>query len=200
MVGITKIKLGLLFMTSSVLIACRENQTMDFSKQHLIEDNFLEIIDTNAYKYGSFRPLPPLPNTKEKLCYFPQLLIQLKKEVTSDKYMESEINYYFKKDKSLENKFLPLLEKQAYVYFNIDSTFPKKIGRYHIAFNVDTTNVKIKYAGEVSFKNFKINSKVGYFVLEKSSNNSSIGYILVLERIRNKWCVIRRDVLYQSKG
>ncbi|RYF20740.1 MAG: hypothetical protein EOO42_11855, partial [Flavobacteriales bacterium] len=65
MVGILNIKTYLvLILLVSVFSGCKENKKN--SPQKIIENNFLTLVDTFAYEYGSFRPVGIDARSKEQ--------------------------------------------------------------------------------------------------------------------------------------
>lgn len=182
-----------------ILISCKDKHESAEVKQKIIEHNFLEIIDTIAYKYGTFRPLPPIPGSKKETLYLhPKLFVYLCKKVTNKSSLEKKIKDFFKKTKLYDNKYDNLISNNENADFTFDSKFPKKIGKYRISF--DTLNpTRIKFAGKIVISNFKIDKSLGYFIVELSDGpKSEIGFVIVMEKINNKWVITRRELLYMS--
>jgi hypothetical protein len=194
MVGILNIRTCLiLIVIFNIFSACKNKE--ENRPQKIIENNFLKIVDTFAYKHGTFRPLAPNPRSvSESLDSYPQLSIYLYKKVENNKVNETEIKNFLKREK-LDSKFKEIISDE-YSVFTFDSSFLKKIGRYNISLDTIKTS-KIKYAGEVKFSNFKISDNLGYFVVQLSDGkDSQIGLIVVIEKRNGKWIIIRRETLY----
>jgi hypothetical protein len=208
MVGNIKIFRNLIIIGFfSVLIGCKDEQTGVNFKQKIIEDNFLEIVDTFAYKYGTFRPEPPEPpkpsqpldtyNSIEKINRQPKLFVFLNKEVHRETMFKNEIKDIFENSK-LDPKYKKLIEYKQESKFIFNNKFPKNIGKYYISFDTINPN-KIQYAGEVSISDFKILDDIGYFIVQISNGpKSEIGFIIILGKVKNKWIIIKREFLYIS--
>lgn len=198
-IGILKINTGIAFITIfSTLTSCKGKHEEDINfQQKIVEDNFLQIVDTFAYKFGTFRPLLPEPNHQADENSYSKLFVYLDKTVTNDKFIHDEVKSYFKNTK-LNNNFVELINLEQYSNFTFNSEFSKQIGKYFISF--DSINPsKIQYAGKVVIKNFKILEDVGYFVVELSNGDKSeIGFIVVIKKINDKWVIVKREPLYQS--
>jgi len=195
MAGILNIRTFLILIIAfNIFSACKSKD--ENYPQMIIEDNFLRIVDTFAYKYGTFRPLAVNPRAiSDSLnSLYPELSIYLYKKVENNNIVENEIRNFLKREK-LDNRFNELINDE-YSVFTFNSTFSKKIGRYNISFD-SIKYSKIKYAGEVKISNFKISNDLGYFVVQLSDKKESqIGLIVIMEKINNKWIIIKREMLY----
>lgn len=197
MVGILNIRIYLAFIVLvSVFSGCKDSEKN--RPQKIIEDNFLTLVDTFAYEHGSFRHVGPDPRSKVQnvVKHYPELSIFISKKIGNSNIAENEIHGFLQREK-LDSKFDELTnEKQS--QFVLDTTFPKKIGRYNISFEPKKPT-KIKYAGEVAFSNFKISGNIGYFIVELSDGeDSSIGFIVLIEKIDDIWKIIKREPLYRT--
>lgn len=197
MVGILNIRTYLpLILLVSVFIGCKDNKKNH--PQKIIEDNFLTLVDTFAYEYGSFRPVGIDARSEEpnSVKHYPELSIFINKKIGNSNIAKNEIHNFLQKEK-LDSKFKELTnEKDS--QFVLDTAFPKKIGRYNISFEPKKPT-KIKYAGEVAFSNFKISEDLGYFIVELSDGvDSSIGFIVLIEKIDGIWKIIKREALYRT--
>lgn len=201
-IGTLNFNFTILFLSIVVLINfyyCKNEQSEDNSLQKIVEDNFINIVDTLAYKNGSFRALPPnFDKIKINTTKSSELEVFLNKNVTHDMLIENEINNFFKTSR-LNSKFYKLSKNEYYKDF-VFHKFKNKIGKYKIL--LDPTYIsKYKLAGTIVIKNFKIDklNNIGFFVVELSSGiKSGIGYIIVIEKINNKWIMIQRSPIYVS--
>ncbi|WP_281322842.1 hypothetical protein [Flavobacterium aestivum] len=196
MVGILKIRTFILLIIAFNIFSGCKNKEDNFP-QKIIVDNFLGIVDTFAYKFGTFRPIAPDPRAKPiRMNSYSQLSIYLDKRVDKDKDIEGII-INFLKDEKLDNKFKELINNK-YLDFTFDSKFPRKIGKYYITFD-SINSSKFKYAGEVRISNFRISDNSGYFVVHLSDRKKShVGLIVIIEKINDKWIIIKRKKLYIS--
>lgn len=197
MVGIIKNKIAIKIIFVACLVTSCSHKIED--QENFIKENFINIVDTTAYKYGSFRPLPPLPNdTINEVHYYSDLSIKLNDTIRYDNILQKEINNFFNLNKALKKEFHKLLEDDNYSNLILTSKFPNKIGRYHIFSNKLDENIINKYAGEVEISNFKINKDKALLIVTKSFQNSMIAYIILFIKEDNKWKIVKREPLFVS--
>lgn len=169
------------------------------NQEEFIKENFINIVDTIAYKYGSFRPLPPLPNdTINEIHHYSNLSIKLNDTIHYESVLQKEIDNFFNSNDKLKMQFQDVLNEESYSNLTLTSKFPNKIGRYHIFLNKTYEDKKIKYAGEIQISNFKITKDKAFLIVTKSFQNSMIAYIVVFLKEDNHWRIIKREPLFVS--
>lgn len=197
MVGNLNIKRYLGCLVVILLISCKNENTVGTYKT-IIEDNFLGIVDTMAYRYGSFRPLPPVLGAEERFNNHSLILISINGKIVYDVYNERYIKDFLKQNTTFKNEFENLNNDQQYAVFSIEKKFPRKIGKYLLSFNLNKIDTTHQYGGHLEIKNFKFSDDLGFLLIEKSEGKSMICFIVLFKKINNEWKIIKREVLYES--
>jgi hypothetical protein len=188
-IGTLKSKWINLFFVTYLFISCENKQNLS---QKFIEDNFLEIVDTMAYSTGAFVS-PPRENIN-----YSQLSVNLTQKITYNKKIDEITQTFFEKNKDLKSSFKELLENNTYSEFSLNSTFPKQIGKYHIFFNGNNIDKKIKYAGRIDIGNFKIHKDKAILILAESMEKYGTIYVILFKKEGVNWKIFKREVLGQS--
>ena len=182
-----------------IVLFCSSCEEKVDPKEHFIKENFINIVDTTAYKYGSFRPLPPKSNDTIIDVYNQfDLSIKLNDTILFERFLEKEIDIFFNSNKELKINFKNLINNENYSDLILSSKFPSKIGRYNIFFKEIYQGKNIKYAGEVEISNFKISNNNAFLVVTKSFQKSMISYIVLFMKVNNHWKIIKREPLLVS--
>lgn len=197
MIGISKINImrdkifrikEIVFLIIMIVVSCKKEVKLE---QQFIEDNFLEIVDTLAYKDGTFISLP-----RDTLAYS-DLAVNLIPKINYNKKMEEFVLSFFEENPNLKATYKNVLLNGKYADFNLDSTFPKQIGKYHLFFDQQKSN-KLKYAGRIDIENLKIYGDRAILVLTESVDQFGVTSLLLLKKEGNKWKVFRRETLMES--
>lgn len=191
--GILNIRqLVIIIFITGLSVSCKNDDKMSYQK--IVEDNFLKIVDTAVYKYGSFRPSLSSDNKDISSAY----LITIKDTISFEKSREKDISSFFNQNISLGREYEDLKNSVGYSTFILNGAFPKKIGKYHIKFSDGKNKPNIRYAGEVRIKNFKFSSDLGYLIVEESEKNSKIAFIVLFRKMNGEWKIVKREPLYES--
>ncbi|MBF7093087.1 hypothetical protein IUY40_16260 [Flavobacterium sp. ALJ2] len=202
--GVLKNKYHVIFLCliGCSLISCQRKTE---NPSTFIENNFLAIVDTVAYKHGAFVIPPPLPNgIIEKRPLYPHLAIELNKKIRYNKRIEKDVLTFFNLNKKVEADFKDLLENGNYFNFSLDKNFQKKIGKYYVFFDEKKIDKKIKYVGRIDIENLKIYKNKAILVLSESVGGprrvGSFGrtYIVLLAKEDNAWKIVKKELLYMT--
>jgi hypothetical protein len=196
MAGISKIKYNFLFILCVLgFSSCKKDVE---SKQKFLEDNFLTIVDTAAYRYGSFRPMPPSPfEVKKEFKQFSKLSIELIDSITYDPQIHSEILLFFDNHKELKSEFKNLLDIQNKNKTKLNE-FPEKIGKYIISINKKKVSDNNQYAGKIEIQNFELDKKKAFLIVIKSVKHSRIGILKLFIKENKRWKMIKQETLFES--
>lgn len=197
MVGILKLNkiiAGVLIIF--LITSCKERL---LNQEKFIADNFINIVDTMAYTYGSFRAMPPLPNDTIKREYsYSNLSLYLNNKIKINVILQKEIDAFFNSKHNLKMKFLDVINNGNYSDIELSPKFPKKIGKYDIFFIKDNKITESNYAGEVEISNLKIYEDKAYLIVTKSFNKSTVAYIVLFIKEDNIWQMVERELLLVS--
>lgn len=172
-----------------MFVACDYKHNFE---RKFIEDNFLKIVDTAAYKKGTFISLP-----KDTIRYS-NLSVNLIPKITYNKKIDEFTLSFFDENSDLRIMFQDVLSKDSYSEFSLNSDFPNQIGKYHIFFNKNEEDSKIKYAGRIDIENLKIHNDKAILILSESIEHYGVTSLILLIKEKNQWKVIKREVLFQS--
>lgn len=195
MVGVLKNNISI-FILLCLFLSCDE-KVIDNSE--FIENNFLKIVDTVAYRYGAF-VLPP-PSSKDTIIKVPSytnLALELNNDIKYNEKINQDVLFYFNLNKKIKTEFKDLLKNGSYSKFSLSKNFPKKIGKYSIFFEKSKVNKKIKYAGRIDINNFKIYRNKAFLVLTESVGKCERTYLLLFEKNNNNWIILKKEILYVS--
>lgn len=176
---------------------CNDNKAV--SESNFINDAFLVLIDTFAYKYKSLRPAPNslISNKNDSLN------ITIYNKLKSFDDYESEIKILlinFKEDQDYYNLFLSQFKKGLTRDFNVNKI--QKHGKYIISENKVNHSRKIKnVAGNIFFSmpiidNF--NTKAIILTEVNDNGNSEIIKLHLLKKIHNNWAIIKYFIISVS--
>lgn len=183
---------------SLLVISCKKEIIVEKQKiqvnpgQKFIEDNFLTIVDTVAYRRGAFITTP-----SDSISY-PKLSVKLFQRTYYLKGLEESTTAYFEKNKELGIIFKDVINKKSYSIITLNSNFPKSIGKYYFFFNEKEQDKTMKYAGRIDIENFKIYNDKAVLLLSKSVGKYGTTSIVLLIKENGNWKVYKRDVLLMS--
>ena len=200
-VGILKIKKIVVFFMLPcfcLVLACKKES---INKEAVIADNFIQLVDTFAYKSGTFIPVPFVKSKKldsNKMQIIPNTAfgVNLVDSIVFDKIVHKDIDELVSKNHKFKKLYGDLISKGKYENFQISSNFPKSIGKYKI-YN-DSSIDKPNFVGEVELCNFKLYEDKIMVVLIKSVGHSKRADIIILKRTNNLWKIVDRTNLFVS--
>lgn len=191
-------KHSLLLLLSVYFFSCSsENRKNEYS---IIIKNFLQVVDTVAYKTFSLRAAPSdsLNYLKaEYKSYQPGIivtdsLLEWNKfkvgRIDISKYVSmSEIN-----DLNEYNELIETGNKYKSIK-NVANFFPDKVDRYYLSFNLGNISSSVKITGNVTFSRVLIRNHIAAFLVTISvGNRSGITKLFLLERKEDEYVIIRQ--------
>ncbi|WP_281234910.1 hypothetical protein [Flavobacterium gelatinilyticum] len=200
-VGFLKINRILIFymtITFCFLLSCKKES---INKEAVIADNFIQLVDTFAYKTGTFIPVPFIEEEKfdsNKKQIIPKVpfSVNLVDSIVYDKIISRDINDLFSKNSKLDKLYGEILRKGKYENFQLTSHFPKSIGKYNIY--TDSSIEKPNFVGEIELCNFKMYENKIMLVLIKSVGHSKRADLIIFKKTNNLWKIIDRANLFVS--
>lgn len=191
--SIKKIIGGILICLS--IISCQKNYE---SEQKIISDNFLLLVDTIPYSYGSLRPMAAAPGQKLERKRYEKLSITVVDSVNYIEEYNGPLNSVLKVRPDLRKSYSEYFSSKSYENFKLDSAFPKKIDRYNILLNEEYKGAELKYVGKVQFSNLRRNGDKISMIVILSVRSSVIAHLVLLKFENNKWKLVRRELLFVS--
>jgi hypothetical protein len=200
-VGILKIKKIVVFFITIFFFFILSCKKESINKEAVIADNFIQLVDTFAYKTGTFIPVPFIEEEKfdsnrKKIIPKTAFGVNLVDSIVVDKITNRDINDLLSHNSKFNELYGELFTKGKYENFHVSSHFPKSIGRYKIY--TDSSIDKPNFVGEVELCNFKIYEDKIMVVLIKSVGYSKRADLIILKRTNNLWKIIDRTNLYVS--
>ena len=200
-VGILKIKRIVPFfmiIIFSLIAGCKKES---INKEAVIADNFIQLVDTFAYKTGTFIPVPFVENemldsNNKRIIPNSAFAVNLVDSIVFDKIVHKDIDNLIIKNSKFRNLYGDLISKGKYENFQISSNFPQSIGKYKI-YN-DSSIDKPNFVGEVELCNFKLYEDKIMVVLIKSVGHSKKADLIILKRTNNLWKIVDRTNLFVS--
>lgn len=178
-----------------LFVSCKKEVRNELSKrkenlgQKFIQDNFLKIVDTIAYKRGAF-----ITTSSDSISY-PKLSVRLSQKIEYIKQLDEFVSAYFEKNQDIKMTFQDVINKKSYSTFTLDSKFPKRIGKYYFFFNENEQDKTIKYAGRIDIGNFKIYKDKAMLVLSESVGKYGVSSIVLLIKKDGDWKVYKKHVI-----
>jgi len=154
----------------------------------MLNENFIQLVDTISYNYNSLRPSPNQKLLGEKRTAFPISVFY--KFIEINKWDDLIIEAL--KNDSIRNRqsFLDLYSSNKHDQSDeIDITKINKTGLYTLHKNKNFDIQKIDgFVGHVKFSNIVEDGRFGLFVITIQDNlKSGIEKLILLEQINNCW-------------
>lgn len=200
-VGILKIKRIVVFFMTIILCFVLGCKKESINNEVIIADNFIQLVDTFAYKTGTFMPVPfmeeeKFDSNKKQIIPKTAFAVNLVDSIVYDKIINRDINDLLSHNIKFRQLHGEIFTKGKYQNFHISSNFPKSIGKYKIY--TDSSIDKPNFVGEVEFCNFKLYEDKIMFVLIKSVGHSKKADLIILKRTNNLWKIVDRTNLFVS--
>jgi hypothetical protein len=200
-VGVLKINSVVMFFMTIIFFCAFGCKKENINKEDIIADNFIQLVDTFAYKTGTFIPVPfveneKLDSNKKEIIPNTAFGVNLVDSIVFDKIVHKDIDELVNKNPKFKKLYGDLISKGRYENFQISSNFPKSIGKYKI-YN-DSSIDKPNFVGEVELCNFKLYEDRIMVVLIKSVGHSKRADIIILKRTNNLWKIVDRTNLFVS--
>ena len=154
----------------------------------MLNENFIQLVDTISYKYNSLRPAPNQKLLVEKRTAYPITIFY--KFIDIKKWDDLIIEAL--KNDSIRNResFLDLYSSNKHDELDeIDIKKINKTGLYKLQKNKNIDIRKINgFVGHVKFSTIIENGQVGLFVITIQDNvKSGVEKLILLENTNNSW-------------
>ena len=154
----------------------------------MLNENFIQLVDTISYKYNSLRPAPNQKLLVEKRTAYPITIFY--KFIDINKWDDLIIEAL--KNDSIRNResFLDLYSSNKHDELDeIDIKKINKTGLYKLQKNKNIDIRKINgFVGHVKFSTIIENGQVGLFVITIQDNvKSGVEKLILLEHTNNSW-------------
>jgi hypothetical protein len=181
------LKKRIFFVIIVFIIGCKEDTENDFYA--LINDNFLSMVDTTAYKTGR---LIQIPNDTVAGISFEKICIKVEDQLRTSKVLKQSVFKSVSNENLLE--FKSLLEKDFETRIEkFDKSSIRNLGRFELVTSSD--DLKFKkcdvLAGQIAFHQPYISQGKAIILLSISESNKS-GYTnaFILRKRNGKWNII----------
>jgi len=199
--GILKIKkivMSFISIFFFFILSCKKE---NMNKEVIISDNFIQLVDTFAYKTGTFIPVPfieeeKFDSNKNQIVPKTPFAVNLVDSIVYNEIINRDINDLLSHNIKFRELHGEIFTKGKYQNFHISSNFPKSIGKYKIY--TDSSINKPNFVGEVELCNFKLYENKIMVVLIKSVGHSKRADLIILKRTNNLWKIIDRTNLFVS--
>ena len=163
-------------------------QTSNKNDYLMLNENFIQLVDTISYNYNSLRPSPNQKMLDEKRTAYPISVFY--KCIDINKWDDLIIEAL--KNDSIRNRqsFLALYSSNKHdVHDEIDINKINKTGRYTLHKNKDFDIQKIDgFVGHVKFSTIIEDGRFGLFVITIQDNlKSGVEKLILLEQTNNCW-------------
>ena len=154
----------------------------------MINENFIQLVDTISYKYNSIRPASNQKLLSEKRTAYPISVFYTFIDI--NKWDDLIIEAL--KNESIRNRqsFLDLYSSYKHDELDeIDITKINKTGLYTLHYNKNLDIQKIEgFVGHVKFSNIIEDGRLGLFVITIQDNiKSGVEKLILLEHTNNSW-------------
>ena len=188
------------FNIATILVICFFNscqQKREILDTNIINNIFLEVVDTLAYKYYTLRPASNDSSPKKVFKNIPITVYDVLYDIHKwDKSIlaDLDISSIVGSDKYKKLYHSTLSDTASYT---LEITEIKKAGKYKLIVNHNPDIQKEgDVAGHVKFSRVLYNNDVGLLVATIQDNiKSGIVKLLYLKKTNNNWSVIRETIL-----